>query len=77
VSDNNRYALSSELDRQAKTHTACIIGCVWHHTKAQEANRKTQNSGIMTTGSHKYIAKIEFYGSLRDIIELWYNSRLG
>jgi hypothetical protein len=37
---------------------------------------KTQNSGIMTIGSHKDIEKIEFYGSLRDIIELRYNSRL-
>jgi hypothetical protein len=26
----------------------------------------------MITGSHKDIAEIEFYGSLRDIIELWY-----
>jgi hypothetical protein len=28
----------------------------------------------MTTGSHKYIEEFEFYGSLRDIIELRYNS---
>jgi hypothetical protein len=75
VSDNNLYALSSKLDREAKTYTTCIIGGVRHHTKAQEADRKTQNSGIMTTGS-QYIAKIEFYGSPRDIIELRYNSGL-
>jgi hypothetical protein len=30
----------------------------------------------MTTRSHKDIKEIEFYGSLRDIIEMWYNSRL-
>jgi hypothetical protein len=30
----------------------------------------------MTTWSHKDIVEIEFYGSLRDIIELWYNSGL-
>jgi hypothetical protein len=49
---------------------------VRYHTKAQEANRKTKNSGIMTTESHKDIEEIEFYVSLRDIIELRYNSGL-
>jgi hypothetical protein len=76
VSDDNLYALSTEPDWQAKTCTTCIIGSVRYHTKAREANRKTQDSGIMTTGSHKDIEKIEFYGSLRDIIELRYNSGL-
>jgi hypothetical protein len=76
VSDNNIYALSVEPDRQAKTYTTCIVGGVRYHTKAREANRKTQNSGIMTIGAHKDIAEIEFYCSLRDIIELWYKSGL-
>jgi hypothetical protein len=76
VSDDNLYALSTELDRRAKTYTTCIVGGVWYHTKAREANRKTQNNGIMTSGSHKDIAEIEFCGSLRDIIELRYNSGL-
>jgi hypothetical protein len=40
------------------------VGGVRYHTKAQEANRKTQNSGIMTTKSHKDIEEIEFYGSV-------------
>jgi hypothetical protein len=76
VSDDNLYALLAEPDWRTKTYTTCIVGGVWYHTKAREANRKTQNSGIMTTGSHKDIVEIEFYGSLRDIIELRYNSGL-
>jgi hypothetical protein len=75
VSDDNLYALSAEPDLRAKTYTTCIVGGVWYHTKAREANRKTQNSGIMTTGSHIDIQDIEFYGSLKDI-ELQYNSGL-
>jgi hypothetical protein len=76
VSGSNLYALPIEPYRRAKTYTTSTVGCVQYHTKARETNRKTQNRGIMTTGSHKDIAKIEFYGSLRDIIELWYNSGL-
>jgi hypothetical protein len=64
VSDDNLYALSFERDLRAKTYTTCIVGGVRYHTKAQEANRKTQNSGIMTTESHKDIEEIEFYGSV-------------
>jgi hypothetical protein len=77
VSNDNIYALLAEPDQRAKTYTACIVGGVRYHTKAREANRKTENSGIMTTGSHKDIAEIEFYGSLRNIIGLRYNSGLG
>jgi hypothetical protein len=76
VSDDNLYALSPELDRRAKTYIACIVGGVWYHTKARVENWKTQNSGILTTGSHKDIKEIEFYGSPRDIIELRHNSGL-
>jgi hypothetical protein len=41
--------------------------------KASEANKKTQNSGIMTTRTHQN-NDIEFYGSLSYILDLRYNS---
>jgi hypothetical protein len=68
MSDENLYALSAEPDLRVKTYTTCIVGDVRYHTKAREANRKTQNSGFVPIGSHKDIKEIEFYGSLRDII---------
>jgi hypothetical protein len=70
-----RYQLN-QTGEQKLIHHACIVGGVRYHIKAREANRKTQNSGIMTIGSHKDITEIEFYGSLRDIIEMRYNSGL-
>ena len=38
---------------------------------AREAHRKTQNSTIKTTGDHNDVT-IDYYGTIRDIIELSY-----
>ena len=38
-------------------------------------NRRTQNSGVMVEGTHVG-DPIDFYGSLKEIIELQYNSDL-
>jgi hypothetical protein len=54
----------------------CIINGIRYHTKAREAQRKTQNCTIKTLGEHKGHI-IDFYGKVEEIIELNYteNSR--
>jgi hypothetical protein len=49
----------------------CIINGIRYHTKAREAQRKTQNCTIKTLGEHKGHI-IDFYGKVEEIIELNY-----
>ncbi|WVZ76713.1 hypothetical protein U9M48_024665 [Paspalum notatum var. saurae] len=51
----------------------CLVGGVRFHTVNREKNRRTQNSGVMTEGTHND-EYIDFYGCLQDIIQLQYNS---
>jgi len=57
-------------------YSACIADGVRYHTVDREEKRKTRNSGIITKGSHDREI-IEFYGQLRSIVELRYNSSGG
>jgi hypothetical protein len=47
---------------------------VWYSTMDREKFLQTQNSGLMTPGEHNNI--IDFYGALKEVIELQYNSNL-
>ena len=48
---------------------------VRYNTVDRERNRQTQNSGVLVDGTHNGVS-IEYYGQLREIIELDYNSNL-
>ena len=56
-----------------RVYSACIVDGVRYHTIDREKNRRTQNSGVMAEGTHNS-EDIEFYGSLREIIQLQYNA---
>jgi hypothetical protein len=57
-------------------YSACVVDGVRYHTVDREKFRNTQNSGILTEGEHgKDI--IDFYGQLRSIVKLQYNSSGG
>jgi hypothetical protein len=56
-----------------RIYSACIVDGVRYHTIDREKNRRTQNSGVMVEGTHNS-EDIEFYGSLREIIQLQYNA---
>jgi len=67
------YALSCGPDKRIETYSSCIANGVRYRTVSREKYRKTQNSGIMTQGTHKDEC-IDFYGVLSEIIVLRYPS---
>ena len=75
VSDD-LFALACLPDKRVRVYSACIADGVRYHTVDREEKRKTQNSGIVTEGSHDGEI-IDFYGQLRSIVELQYNSSGG
>ncbi|XP_066338417.1 uncharacterized protein [Miscanthus floridulus] len=69
------WALSCGLDLRVKTCAACKVNGVRYSTVDRENFILTQNSGVMTEGSHEG-NNIYFYGVLKEVIELQYNSNL-
>ncbi len=67
------FALSCEPDLRVRIYSACLVNGVRFHTVDREKNRRTQNSGIMVEGTHDN-QEIDFYGSLKEIIEIRYNA---
>ncbi|XP_026416083.1 uncharacterized protein LOC113311461 [Papaver somniferum] len=59
------------VDVRVNSYKACNVNGVKYHSKDREARRTTQNSGLLVDGEHGGNA-IEFYGTLRDVIELEY-----
>ena len=63
---------------------ACVVEGVWYHTTDREKNNKAQNSGVMVEGTNDSEVNddgeeeiIDFYGQLKEIIKLQYNSTHG
>jgi hypothetical protein len=73
--DDDLYALACEPDLRVRIFSACLVDGVRYHTVDRERNRRTQNSGVMVEGTHNNEC-IDFYGCLKEIIELQYNSDL-
>ena len=69
------YALSCEPDLRVRIFSGCLIDGIRFHTTDRDKNRRTHNSGVMAEGTHVG-DPIDFYGSLKEIIELQYNSDL-
>ncbi|XP_066379444.1 uncharacterized protein [Miscanthus floridulus] len=69
------WALSCGPDLRVKTCAACKVNGVRYSTVDRENFLLTQNSGVMTEGSHDG-NNIDFYGVLKEVIELQYNSNL-
>jgi len=67
------YALASQPDLRLRIFLGCIVDGVRYHTVDRESSRRTQNSGVMVEGSHNG-EDIDFYGQLKEVIELQYNS---
>ncbi|XP_052623770.1 uncharacterized protein LOC128129137 [Lactuca sativa] len=61
-------ALSIGVHAHAFTYTACIVNGVRYMVLMRDAQRSTQNSGVLTEGEHKQ----KYYGQLEEIIELHY-----
>ncbi|KAK1632340.1 hypothetical protein QYE76_006655 [Lolium multiflorum] len=70
------YALACKPDFRVRLYSACVVDSVRYHTVDREKNRKTQNSGIVSEGDHDG-NNIDFFGQLKSIIRLQYNSSGG
>ena len=69
------YALSCGPDTRVRVYVACSINGVRYSTIDHEKSPHTQNSGVMTAGAHEG-QSVEFYGVLREVIQLMYNSSI-
>ena len=65
------YAISCRTDLRVKLWASCSVNGV----RYCERQRQTQNSGVLVDGTHNGVS-IEFYGHLKEIVELSYNSNL-
>ena len=66
---------NSGPDLRVKTGAACSVNGVRYSTVAREQHLKTQNSGVMAKGTHRG-ETMEFYGVLKEVIELQCDSNL-
>ncbi|TVU10193.1 hypothetical protein EJB05_43705, partial [Eragrostis curvula] len=66
-------ALASQPLLRVKVYSGCIIKDVQYQTIEVDKIRKTQNSGVVVSSFHDR-RQVDFYGVIKDIIELQYNS---
>ncbi|KAL3839153.1 hypothetical protein ACJIZ3_023744 [Penstemon smallii] len=64
-------SLANGPDSRVKFYSGCNVNGFRFHTKDRESNKKTQNSGVVVEGEHNK-KMIDFYGVLKDIIEVDY-----
>jgi hypothetical protein len=59
--DEDIFSLACGPDFRVKKYTSCIVNGVRFNTVDRDKNKKTQNSGVMTEGTHNG-QFIDFYG---------------
>ena len=69
------YAISCRPNLRVKLWVSCSVNGVRYNTINHERQRHTQNSGVLVDGTHNGVST-EFYGQLKEIVELSYNSNL-
>lgn len=70
--DDDIFSLACGPDLRIKKYKSCIVNGVRFNTLDHDKNKKTQNSGVMSLGTHNY-ELIEFYGNIKEIIQIDYN----
>lgn len=65
--DDDLFSLACGLDFRVRKYSSCIVNGVRFNTSDRDKHRKTQNSGVMTQGTHNG-QEIDFFGTLREII---------
>ena len=68
------YNLACGPNSQVSFFKGCIMNGVRFHTKDRARTRHTQNSGITVSVEHESMT-INYYGELRNILELHYMGR--
>ena len=67
------YTLPCGPNTRVWVYAACSINGVRYSTIDHEKSLRTQNSGVMTAVTNEG-QSVEFYGVLREVIQLMYNS---
>ena len=70
--DEDLFSLACGPDFRVKKYSSCIVNGVRFNTIDRDKNKKTQNSGIMTQGTHNG-QFIDFFGTLKEIVQLEYS----
>jgi hypothetical protein len=70
--DEDLFSLACGPDFRVRKYSSCIVNGVRFNTVDRDKHRKTQNSGIMTQGTHNS-QDIDFFGTLKEIIQIDYN----
>ncbi|XP_045083551.2 uncharacterized protein [Aegilops tauschii subsp. strangulata] len=71
--DEDLFSLACEPNRRVRKYSSCIVNGIRYSTLDRDSNKRTQNSGVMAEGEHGSKV-IDFYGTLKEIIQLDYNS---
>ena len=71
--DEDLIALSCGPHSNIKTYSMCVVNLVRFVTIDREKGKKTQNNRVSTGGDHDKV-DTQFYGVLKEIKELTYNS---
>ena len=71
--DDALYSLAMGPDTRVRHYESCVVGHVRYNTLARDEGRKTQNSAIMSTDTHKKVTT-EMYANITDIVQLQYIS---
>lgn len=71
LATDDLYALAVGPDRRVNRYSGCIVNGIRFHTEEREQTLRTQSSGVVVRGEHR-LQETDFYGVLKDIIELKY-----
>jgi len=72
--DDDLFALACGPDLRVRSYSTCVVNGVRYCTVERDKNKKTQNSGVACAGTYRSEI-IDFYGTLKEIIELQYNAK--
>jgi hypothetical protein len=72
--DDDIFALACGPDLRVKSYSACVVNGVRYCTVERDKNKKTRNSGVACSSSYRS-EMIDFYGTLKEIIELEYQAK--
>ena len=72
--DDDIFALACGPDLRVRSYSTCVVNGVRYCTVERDKNKKTQNSGVACAGAYRS-EMIDFYGTLKEIIELQYNTK--
>jgi hypothetical protein len=72
--DDDLFLFACGPDLRVKKYFSCIVNGMRFNTVDHDKNKKTQNSGVMSQSTHtRHVT--DFFGALKEIIQLDYNER--